>query len=75
MKLSEKKAVLKLAGFEVQKTDVGLWEWELPRKNAPDGQSRIGKESYADEETAWDSAWRYMTGDASEEFDDDPWIN
>ena len=74
MKLAEKKAVLKLAGFEVRKID-GLWEWHLPHKQSADGQSRLGKESYTDEESAWDSAWRYMTGDASEEFDNDPWIN
>lgn len=75
MKLAEKKAVLKLAGFEVRKMDIGLWEWELPRKNAPDGQHRLGKESYKYPQSAWCSAWRYMTGDASEEFDNDPWIN
>ena len=70
--MRDKIAVLKLAGFQVRKDD-GLWEWFVPHKHSPDGQSRLGKGSYADEETAWDSAWRYMNGDVYEEFDDEPW--
>ena len=67
-----KIAMLKLAGFETRK-DNGLWEWYLPRQHSLDGQSRLGKEMYEERETAWDSAWRYMNGDAYEEFDNEPW--
>ena len=70
--MRDKIAVLKLAGFRVRKEN-GLWEWYLPRENSLNGQARIGFDSYADEETAWDSAWRYMNGDAYEEFDNEPW--
>ena len=52
MKIEEKIAVLKLAGFKVQQDSADLWEWYLSRENSPDGQSRLGKDSYADEETA-----------------------
>ena len=72
--MKDRIAVLKLAGFVVRKAEY-LWEWWVPHGRSPDGQSRLGKESYTDEESAWDSAWRYMRGDASEEFDNDPWIN
>lgn len=71
--MNEKIAVLKLAGFRVRKTD-GLWEWCLSNKQSPDGQAKLGKESYAEEESAWDSAWRYIRGESWEEFDNEPWI-
>lgn len=70
--MRDKIAVLKLAGFQVSKEN-GLWEWHLPRANSLDGLSRLGKQLYEDKETAWDSAWRYMNGDAYEEFDNEPW--
>lgn len=71
--MKEQIAVLKLAGFQVHDDSDHMWEWYLPRENSLDGQSRLGKEMYKDEETAWDSAWRYMNGDAYEEFDNEPW--
>lgn len=72
MTLEEQIAVLKIAGFRVRKTE-GLWEWCISNKESPDGQARLGFDSYADEETAWDSAWRYINGADCEEFDDEPW--
>lgn len=70
MKIEEKIAVLKMAGFKVRKEN-GLWEWFVP--SAVKFGGRLGKEIYEDEETAWDSAWRYMNGDDFEEFDGEPW--
>ena len=72
--MNEKIAVLKMAGFELHCDSERMWEWYLPRKNSPDGQSRLGKEMYAEEESAWDSAWRYIRGESWEEFDNEPWI-
>lgn len=68
--MRDKIAVLKLAGFRVRKTE-GLWEWFVPSAVKLGG--RLGFDSYADEETAWDSAWRYINGADCEEFDDEPW--
>ena len=74
--MKDRIAVLKLAGFKIRRDKIDkLWEWYVPKENSSDGSFRLGKESYTDEESAWDSAWRYMRGDASEEFDNDPWIN
>lgn len=71
--MKEKIAVLKLAGFVVREDEHG-YEWYLSHKQSLDGQSRLGKESYVEEESAWDSAWRYINGENCEEFDNEPWI-
>lgn len=68
--MRDKIAVLKLAGFQSRK-ERGLWEWFVP--SAVKFGGRLGKAMYEDEETAWDSAWRYINGEVCEEFDDEPW--
>ena len=73
MKIEEKIAVLKLAGFTVVNTGSpdGLdWEWR-----AKQGRTilRIGAENYTTQKSAWDSAWKYIQGDAHQELDCEPW--
>ena len=73
--IGEKRAVLRLMGFEVRQTgeyDDARFEWISDRTNGS-GLHYLSAENFLNSNNAWDSAWRYINGKAEEELDAEPW--
>ena len=66
MDIEGKIAVLKLAGFALDKVK-GMWEWIHMNRGL------ISKDYYRNPEEAWESVWFYIRGAKHEEFNAIPW--
>lgn len=70
MDIEDEIAVLKMAGFAVRSYE-GNYEWVF--RNGIGLIRYLGWDTFSTPESAWDSAWKFIQGDNTQEVDQDAW--
>ena len=70
MDIEDKIAVLKMVGFDVRSYE-GNYEWVF--RNDIGLIRYLGWDTFSTPESAWDSAWKFIQGDNTQEVDQDAW--